>query len=112
MPGMCARASGAERVRGADEWRGASRGSGAQAARPCERASVARGLGIGKVRFTGGEPFARKGFPQFVADTLAQDTGSVVSAPLEGDDGQTISVDVSQGDIPDADPDGLVLFFQ
>lgn len=28
---------------------------------------IARGLGINKVRFTGGEPFARRGFPEFVA---------------------------------------------
>ena len=48
----------------------------------------------------------------FAADTLEQDTGSVVSATLEGDDGQTFSVDTSNAAIPDADPDGLVLFFQ
>ncbi len=36
---------------------------------------VARGLGIGKVRFTGGEPFARRGFPQFVAEALARFPG-------------------------------------
>ncbi len=37
--------------------------------------AVARDLGIGKVRFTGGEPFARKGFAQFVAETLARFPG-------------------------------------
>lgn len=34
--------------------------------------ALARGLSIGKVRFTGGEPFARKGFPEFVAEVLAR----------------------------------------
>ena len=36
---------------------------------------VARDLGIGKVRFTGGEPFARKGFASFVAETLERFPG-------------------------------------
>ena len=57
-------------------------------------------------------PSADRRWYLFAADTLAQDTGAVVSATLEGDDGQAFSVDTSQGDIPDADPDGLVLFFQ
>lgn len=57
-------------------------------------------------------PSADRRWYLFVADTLAQDTGSVVSATLEGDDGQTFSVDTSNADIPDADPDGMVLFFQ
>ncbi len=46
----------------------------------------------------------------FVADTLAQDTGQVVSATLTGPDGETFTVD-TPADIPDADPDGLLLFF-
>ncbi|WP_449241765.1 GTP 3',8-cyclase MoaA [Desulfovibrio sp.] len=34
--------------------------------------ALARSLSIGKVRFTGGEPFARRGFPEFVAEVLAR----------------------------------------
>ena len=45
------------------------------------------------------------------ADTLAEDTGSVTSATLDGPDGQTFAVDTTSADIPDADPDGLLLFF-
>ncbi len=47
----------------------------------------------------------------FVADTLERDTGQVVSATLDGPDGQTFTVD-TPADIPDADPDGLLLFFR
>ncbi len=57
-------------------------------------------------------PSADRQWYLFVADTLAQDTGSVVSATLEGPDGQTFTVDTSSADIPDADPDGLLLFFE
>lgn len=46
----------------------------------------------------------------FVADTLERDTGTVVSATLTGTDGTTFSAD-TPADIPDADPDGLLLFF-
>lgn len=57
-------------------------------------------------------PSADRQWYLFVADTLAQDTGSVVSATLEGPDGQTFTVDTSDAAIPDADPDGLLLFFE
>ena len=57
-------------------------------------------------------PSADRQWYLFVADTLDQDTGSVISATLEGDDGQTFAVDTSDAAIPDADPDGLLLFFQ
>lgn len=36
---------------------------------------IARGLDINKVRFTGGEPFSRKGFPEFVAGVLERFPG-------------------------------------
>ena len=57
-------------------------------------------------------PSADRRWYLFVADTVAQDTGEVVSATLDGPDGDTFTVDTSDAAIPDADPDGLLLFFQ
>lgn len=57
-------------------------------------------------------PSAERRWYLFAADTLERDTGSVTSATLEGADGQTFAVDTSSAAIPDADPDGLLLFFQ
>ena len=49
----------------------------------------------------------------FVADTLSEDTGEIVSATLEGPDGEEFEIDVDNGEpIPDADPDGILLFFE
>jgi subtilisin-like proprotein convertase family protein len=49
----------------------------------------------------------------FVADTLAEDTGEIVSATLEGPDGEEFAIDLDGGtEIPDADPDGVLLFFE
>jgi subtilisin-like proprotein convertase family protein len=49
-------------------------------------------------------------FYLFIADTLAQDEGSLVSATLTGPDGDTYQTDT--GAIPDADPEGVTTFFQ
>ncbi|MCB9372997.1 MAG: hypothetical protein H6518_09465, partial [Microthrixaceae bacterium] len=57
-------------------------------------------------------PSADRQWYLFVADTLDQDTGSVLDATLEGPDGQVFAVDTTDADIPDADPDGLLLLFE
>jgi subtilisin-like proprotein convertase family protein len=49
-------------------------------------------------------------FYLFLADTLAQDEGRLVSATMTGPDGQTYQTET--GTIPDADPDGVTTFFQ
>ncbi len=49
-------------------------------------------------------------FYLFVADTLAEDTGSLVDATLTGPDGDVYRVR-DTGRIPDADPDGVTTFF-
>jgi subtilisin-like proprotein convertase family protein len=49
-------------------------------------------------------------FYLFVADTLSQDEGRLVSATLTGPDGQVY--ETQTGTIPDADPEGVTTFFR
>ncbi len=50
-------------------------------------------------------------FYLFVVDTLAEDVGRIVEATLTGTDGDRYVVEDTGGQIPDADPEGLTVFF-
>ena len=58
-------------------------------------------------------PDAGTRFYLLVVDTLAEDTGHLNGATLEGSDGERlVATPDGDGEIPDADPDGLLVLFE